>query len=201
MDAVFAWISQYGYAGLFVLLMLGIAGLPVPDETLLTFCGYLIWKGRLQPAYTFLAGLAGSMSGISLSYVLGRTCGYKVIFRYGRYIHLTEERLARIHAWFERMGPWLLAVGYFIPGVRHFTALVAGTTGLRPAVFAAFAYAGAAVWVATFLLLGYMMGEKWQQTSAAVHHYVLVALGSGAVLAGIVWLIRRWVRRRAGKLP
>jgi membrane protein DedA with SNARE-associated domain len=191
MDAVFAWILRYGYAGLFALLMLGIVGLPVPDETLLVFCGYLIWKGHFDPLATFLAGFGGSVCGISISYVLGRTCGHVVISRYGRWIGLTPQRLDRVHRWFDRLGTWLLSVGYFIPGVRHFTALVAGTAGLNWRAFALFAYFGAAFWVAFFLSLGYVMGEKWQQSSTTIHKYVLLILVIAVATGGVVWLVRR----------
>jgi membrane protein DedA with SNARE-associated domain len=195
MDAVFSWISQYGYIGLFSLLMLGIVGLPVPDETLLVFCGYLIWKGRLQPAETFLAGFGGSACGITISYLLGRTYGHKLIYRYGRYIGLTLERLDQVHRWFVRLGTWLLAIGYFIPGVRHFTALIAGTTELSWPVFALFAYSGAAIWVVTFLALGYVVGDSWQQTSTTFHKYALIAMTAAGALGPIVWLFRRRRRR------
>ncbi len=195
MDAVFSWISQYGYIGLFSLLMLGIVGLPVPDETLLVFCGYLIWKGRLQPAETFLAGFGGSACGITISYLLGRTYGHKLIYRYGRYIGLTLERLDQVHRWFVRLGTWLLAIGYFIPGVRHFTALIAGTTELSWPVFALFAYSGAAIWVVTFLALGYVVGDSWQQTSTTFHKYALIVMTAAGALGLIVWLFRRRRRR------
>ncbi len=195
MDAVFLWISQYGYPALFVLLMLGIAGLPVPDETLLVFCGYLIWRGRLHPTATFLAGFGGSACGITLSYLLGRVYGNKVLEKFGPRLGLTPEHLERIHAWFGRVGSWLLAVGYFIPGVRHFTALVAGSSQLRWATFAVFAYTGAAFWVATFLSLGYGVGEKWHQTSEAAHLYALYATAALGLVLAIAWLIR-WIRRR-----
>ena len=49
MEAVFGWISTYGYAGIFFALVLGIVGLPIPDETVMVFCGYLISTGRLHP--------------------------------------------------------------------------------------------------------------------------------------------------------
>lgn len=190
MNSVFSWISHYGYAGLFCLLMLGIVGLPVPDETLLMFCGYLIWKGRLHPAATFFAGLSGSACGISLSYVLGRTYGHKVAFRYGKYIGLTSERLGRVHRWFYRMGSWLLAVGYFIPGVRHCSALVAGMSELHYPTFALFAYSGAALWVTCFLSLGFLVGENWQHAAALVDRYALLLSALAVVLLVIWWIVR-----------
>ncbi len=195
MGLLLAWLSQHGYVGMFFLLMLGIVGLPVPDETLLVFCGYLIYKRRLQPVEIFAACLAGSMCGITLSYLLGLKFSRQVIFRYGKYLRITPQHVEDVTRWFQRFGLWLLSAGYFIPGVRHFTALVAGMSQLSMRRFASFAYPGAAVWVATFLTLGYVFGEGWEHTSELVHRYSLIVAGSGVLAAAIAWLIRRPKRR------
>src|SRR5205823_3917171 len=141
---VLAWITQYGYFAIFSLLVLGIVGLPVPDETLLTFTGYLVYKGHLTLPLAFLSGFLGSACGITLSYVLGRTFGIHLIHRYGRYLHIKQEHLEKAHAWFGRAGHWSLTFGYFVPGVRHFTAYAAGMSDLKAATFMLFAYGGAA---------------------------------------------------------
>ena len=83
MELILHWISEYGYFGLFSLLVLGIVGLPVPDETLLTFAGYLIFRGQLRLVPTMLAAFLGSACGITLSYTLGRLTGYFLIEKYG----------------------------------------------------------------------------------------------------------------------
>src|ERR1041384_2077280 len=101
---VLAWITQYGYIAIFGLLVLGIVGMPVPDETLLTFTGYLVYAGHLSLSLAFGAALAGSISGITISYWLGLTFGLKLIHRYGKYMHVTEEHIKKAHAWFERVG-------------------------------------------------------------------------------------------------
>jgi membrane protein DedA with SNARE-associated domain len=191
MELLLTWISQYGYVSLFLLLVLGIVGLPVPDETLLVFSGYLISKGRLHPALTFVAGFCGSASGISISYWIGRAFGHSFVERYGRYVHLSAERVDRVSQWFHRIGHWLLTVGYYIPGVRHFTALVAGMSDLDYGTFAAFAYPGAALWVGSFLALGYFVGENWQAAIAVVNRYTLVAILAAVLIGGIVWWIRK----------
>ena len=197
METLLDWLLQYGYAGLFGLLVLGIVGLPVPDETLLAFSGFLISKGRFHPGPAFAAAWGGSVCGISLSYLIGRTAGYQAALRYGKYLHVTEERLTYVHSWFERVGEWLLLGGYFIPGVRHFTALVAGLSKLRYFKFAVFAYVGAAVWVTTFLSLGYFVGDHWQAVMNLVHRYTVAALIVLAAAGGAVW----WVRRRRTLRP
>ena len=123
---VLAWITQYGYFAIFFLLVFGIIGLPIPDETLLTFSGYLIYRGNLSLPLAFLTAFAGSATGITISFQLGRSFGHSLLMRYGKYLHITPDRLARAHAWFERVGHWALTIGYFIPGVRHLTAYAAG---------------------------------------------------------------------------
>jgi membrane protein DedA with SNARE-associated domain len=191
MESILLWLSHYGYAGLFALLVLGIVGLPIPDETLLVFSGYLISTGRLHGVPTFLAGLGGSMCGISLSYTVGRSLGRSMVLRYGRLLHITEERLERVHRWFERVGEWLLTIGYFIPGVRHFTALVAGTSQLQYARFALFAYTGAVLWVSTFLSIGYFVGANWRAAMQLVHRYTLAFAAALALAAALAWCVRR----------
>src|SRR5262244_3898353 len=72
---VLAWITQYGYIAIYALLVFGIVGLPVPDETLMTFTGYLVYTGHLSLVPAWLAAFCGSASGITISYILGRTFG------------------------------------------------------------------------------------------------------------------------------
>jgi membrane protein DedA with SNARE-associated domain len=191
------WISQYGYIGLFAALMFGIAGLPIPDETILVFCGYLIAIGRMTWAGALATGIAGSICGITLSYLIGRSAGYALIHRYGRYVHITERRLEGVHTWFRRLGHWLLTFGYFILGVRHLTALVAGSSRLEFGVFARFAYTGAVLWVASFLGIGYLVGDKWPAALDSVRRYSWGLVGAGLV-AGAAYLAVR--RLRASRL-
>ena len=195
MDGVFAWVAAHGYGALYLLLALGVVGLPIPDETLLVFTGYLIFRGSLHPVGAFAAAVAGAWTGISGSYLLGRTLGVGAVHRYGKYVHLTETRLAYVHRWFDRIGHWMLVVGYYIIGVRHFTAVVAGMSRVAYPTFIAYAWTGGALWVATFLTMGYFLGENWRQVAELVHHYVLYA--SVVVVAGAaLWYV---LRQRAAR--
>lgn len=199
MDFLFQWISNYGYVALFGLLVLGIVGLPVPDETLLVFSGYLIWRGALHPVGTLVAAFVGSASGITVSYWIGRTLGLGFVHKWGRYIHVTEERLGRVHGWFNRIGHWALFAGYYIAGVRHFTAIVAGASCLEFKAFAAYAYSGGLVWVCTFLAIGYVFGEHWQQVLEVVDRnllrasiIVIAAAAVYALVASRTVIANRW---------
>ncbi|MCU7491835.1 MAG: DedA family protein [Ignavibacteria bacterium] len=190
------WISQYGYGGIFILLVLGIVGLPVPDETLLTLTGFLVYKGDLKLIPAFFSAYLGSVVGITLSYTIGRTFGLYVLHKYGRYLHITEEKLAKAHNWFEKVGRWALLIGYFIPGIRHIFAIIAGTSKLELWEFALFAYLGAFIWAAGFLSVGYFFGDKWEVMLESVqHHTVMISF----ILVVLVLLFLLFKKKILGK--
>jgi membrane protein DedA with SNARE-associated domain len=195
-ETVFQWVSQYGYAGIFAALVLGIVGLPVPDETLLTFAGYLVYRGHLQLAPTLATAFLGSACGISVSYALGYTTGYYLIRKHGSKLHITQESVDRVHRWFTHLGSWTLTFGYYVPGVRHLTAMVAGASKLEYPRFALFAYAGALVWSASFILTGYLVGERWHHVSGQMHWWLLATVAVVAALALGYFLWMRFRQRR-----
>ncbi len=190
-------IKTYGYVGIFSSLMLGIFGLPIPDETILTFIGFLVLKGYFRPVPALVAAFLGSICGITLSYVVGRILGLPLLEKYGKYLHITPERLAQAHQWFTKYGKWSLFGGYFLPGVRHLTALSAGVSGLEYRLFAPFAYSGGLLWVATFLTLGYVVGDEWHKAIPVIKSYRW-ALVAGLIVVGLaaylVYRIRGWHR-------
>lgn len=200
-ETVLKWISVYGYAGIFFCLVFGIIGLPIPDETLLTFTGYLIYKGQMRFLPAFLAGIAGSVSGITISYVVGRLLGPPLVHKYGKYIHFTEERLHAMHDWFHRIGHWTLTFGYFIPGVRHFTAYTAGIAETPFPEFARFAYSGALLWVSTFIGLGYYFGDHWDWVLERMHNNLLVAAVVAVTLIFSGWVTKKFLKMRAKPKP
>lgn len=193
---ILPWIAHYGIVAIFVLLMLGVFGLPVPDETLLTFAGVLVRQGELHLIPTILAAALGSMCGITISYTLGRAFGLDLVDRYGRWVHVSRADLQHVEQWLERWGKWTLTVGYFVPGVRHLTAIVAGSSRLPRRTFALFAYSGALIWATTFITLGWYVGERWETVLASAHRHLLAL---GIVLAVIVGAYavahRLWLRR------
>lgn len=155
------WLLEYGSIGIFILLTLGIIALPVPEETLMVISGILMHNHKLCIPPTLAAAYLGAIAGITGSYLIGRTAGYYFIPKYGPWIGLTPERVEKVHNWFERFGKWTLVIGYFIPGIRHFTGLIAGSTQLSYKQFALFAYSGAILWVSSFLSIGYFFGAQW----------------------------------------
>jgi len=183
LDKIIYWINQYGYVAIFCFLMLGIAGLPFPEEIMLTFVGYLIFKGIIRPLPALMVTFSGSVCGISLSYFLGRTVGLNIIEKYGSVIHFKMDKIQKVHDWFNRIGKITLIFGYFIPGVRHFTGFVAGMSRLELSVFARYAYTGAFCWSITFLSIGFILGKQWFKIHAYMH---LITIFSILLLIAVV---------------
>jgi membrane protein DedA with SNARE-associated domain len=182
------WLVHYGAPVLFFAQVLGIFGLPIPDEFLLTLSGALVKKGDLSLVLVVLAAVGGSGSGITLSYVLGRTMG---VIGLRRVLHIHEESLKRAERLFERFGGWLLGFGYFIPGVRHVTAILAGSTGLDFKSFAKFAYPGAILWSTVFLGLGYYAGDEWRPMLYDLRTWLPLVAAFVFVLVVVVVISRR----------
>lgn len=176
--------------------MAGIIGLPVPDETILLFAGYLIFKGYLQPLPAFASAFVGACCGITVSYLLGRSAGVYLLSQYGSKLHLDPSRLERAHIWFERLGKWTLFFGYFIMGVRHLTALVAGSSRLQFRVFALFAYSGVLFWTLSFMSAGYFLGEELPKVSRELRHYYLLASGLIVLVVAVFFIFRYFRKRR-----
>src|SRR5262245_35325046 len=157
-QAVTQWISDYGYFGIFFLLIFGIIGLPIPDEWLLVLSGYLAFKEVLGLFPTLVIAAIGSACGLTVSYLLGRSSSDFVVRKYGRWLCIDDQKIQRAQQWFQNLGRWVLVVGPFIPGVRNLMGYIAGAARLRLPVFMRFAYLGALISSSTFVTFGYLVG-------------------------------------------
>ncbi|QHT62358.1 DedA family protein [Paenibacillus lycopersici] len=176
-------ITRYGYAGLTIALALGIVGVPVPDEALLTYSGYLVGDGRLLAPLVVLSAFVGAAAGITVSYALGSRLGLPFLLKYGPRIHLNSAKIERAQDWMNRYGRILLFVGFFIPGFRHVTAYMAGMSRFKLRTFLLYAYAGAFLWSTLFVYVGYLLGEQWESVKTYVHHNGRTLLFAGCLLA------------------
>jgi len=188
-----SWLIGYGAPLLFFAQVFGIFGLPIPDELLLTVAGTLVRKGVLRGPPIVAAAVAGCLSGITLSYAMGRLLDAAVLHaRFRRH----REAIDRAQRWFRRFGGWLLAFGYFIPGVRHVTAIVAGSSCLRYRGFALSAYPGGVLWCSVFLMLGYYAGDRWEQVAHTARSNAAIAAAAVAGLGAAYALVRLTAERR-----
>ncbi|MDQ7097083.1 DedA family protein [Desulfosporosinus sp. PR] len=173
-------VIQYGYVGLYVILLLSILGIPLPDEFLLTYVGFLSFSGQLNPILSILASALGSITGITLAYILGLLFEAKVLSYLKK--HAGGKRLEKVLNWYHRHGGKLLTVGYFIPGVRHLSGYIAGLSRLEYRNFAFFSYIGALLWTTLFIVLGRSLGSGWKLILRILHRYSLLLGVIGVVI-------------------
>ncbi|MCM2677024.1 DedA family protein [Alkalicoccobacillus plakortidis] len=168
MEFVKELIAQYGYCGIFIALVGGIVGLPIPDELLLLTVGYFTHSGELNIFLSLLISTLGSVIGISISYYLGKRLGLPFLLAHGSKLFLSEKKIERSQQLFQKYGAFILMIGYFIPGVRHLTGYIAGISDLPFKKFTLYAYSGAIIWVHTFVLAGSYMRWDWQRLSDSI---------------------------------
>jgi membrane protein DedA with SNARE-associated domain len=185
------FLAHYGYFAIFALLMFGIVGPLIPDETILVLSGIAVHRGELALGITIGVGFAGSLCGITLSYVLGRTGAIYALERFPPLNRWVGRHLPQVEVWFERYGKWTLFFGYFIAGIRHFTALAAGMSKLKTRTFMVYAYPGGFVWVVCFVFIGYYLGAEWEILARRFNRGALIAAGVVAVIAVGGWFLRR----------
>jgi membrane protein DedA with SNARE-associated domain len=191
--AMLQLLLRHGAPVLFLAQVLGIFGLPIPDELLLTAAGALVHKGQLSALATPVAAVGGCLTGITLSYLVGRGIGGAVLHRL---LHVHAETFARAQRWFEEFGGWLLAFGYFIPGVRHVTAISAGTAGLSFPCFARYAYPGGIFWCIVFLTIGYYLGDRWRDIVPFTRAHWTIIVAAAIVMVSAAAVFGRALRQR-----
>ena len=117
--------------------------------------------------------------------------------RWGRYVFLTEERLAKAEAFFSRHGGKIIVVARFVEGLRQANGIIAGIGGMAWHRFVAFNMLGAALWVGCWVSVGYFAGRHITAIYDYITRYSLYALIVAAVLVA-AWIIRRVYKHRAG---
>jgi membrane protein DedA with SNARE-associated domain len=135
-------ITKYSYCAIFIALGLGILGLPIPDETLMAYAGFLAFQGKMNYLLTIMAAFLGTSCGVTIGYSLGRTFGNPFIKKYADRMHVHPNDIREAEKFYNKYGRFALFIGYFIPGIRHLTAIFAGTSLMPYGTFALFAYTG-----------------------------------------------------------
>jgi membrane protein DedA with SNARE-associated domain len=194
MDSILHLISQYGYLIILFGVMAESTGVPLPGETILISAGILVQRGDLDLGDVIFFGILGAVVGDQIGYWVGREGGRPFILRWGRYVFITPERLARAEAFFARHGGKAVFMARFFSGLRVFGALVAGMSRMRWGTFILYNALGGAVWATAAVLVGYFLGsslgvvERWTgRASILLFALVLLAL--------VLYLSYRWVMR------
>ncbi len=159
-------ISQMGYSGIFLLMTLESALIPIPSEVIMPFSGFLAATGRFSLPLVALIGTLGNLFGSWLAYWLGYTKGEKyirkIVIKYGRFILLTEEEFDSALKMFNKHGQWLAAASRLLPAVRTVISLPAGIAKVDFWKFSALTFFGSLIWSYLLAYIGFVLGQNWQ---------------------------------------
>jgi membrane-associated protein len=201
MLALGALISVSGGLGYALPAIIGLEsfGFPSPGETALILASVLASEGKLQIWLVLVIGISSAIVGDSIGYELGRRLGREVLTAPGP---LRGERIKAIDVgerFFKKHGNKTVFFARWITGVRSAAAWLAGIDRMHYPTFLAFNAAGAITWGLTYGLVGYYGGQAAADVITTVGTYALIAVGVVAVIAFVVWRMRK--RRAAVSEP
>ena len=198
MGDIGAWvldvIAALGYVGLALLLIAENLFPPIPSEVVLPLAGFLVGRGDLGFWQALLASTFGSVAGALILYVLGRYGGRKLVLRYGRYLHVDEDRLDRADGWFRRYGDWVVLFARVVPFARSVVSIPAGTMKMPAVRFTALTALGSLAWNTLLIGAGVVLGANWQRVEAWIGSYsnlVLVVAAVGVAILLVLHQLRK----------
>lgn len=209
MDSVAALAPTWGFVIIFLLMTIESSFIPFPSEVVMIPAGFLACRGELttgQPwldlLLAFAFGLAGSMAGAYVNYYLALRLGRPVLYRYGRYVGLSEAVLSRSEDIFRRYGELTTIVCRMLPAIRQLISIPAGLSRMNLLRFSIFTGVGAGAWCLVLLGAGWWLGQAAGTMSypeLVVRGKELVESHFGWLLAGLIVLVvayvlvKRWV--------
>ena len=190
-NAATDFIDSVGAIGVFLLMVLESACIPIPSEAIMLFAGFNVSTGDMTLFAVIVAGVAGNVVGSALAYAAGYYGRIELLDR-NRLIHINQKHLAQADRWFERHGDITVLVTRCLPIIRTFISLPAGVARMPFWRFIALTTIGCLPWVTALALIGREVGDNWEDWQDYLHYfdYAVIAV----IVAGVGYLL--WRRRR-----
>jgi membrane protein DedA with SNARE-associated domain len=192
-NAATDFIDAVGVVGVFVLMTLESACIPVPSEAIMLFAGFSVSEGSMTLFGITAAGVLGNVVGSWIAYAVGYY-GRLELLEKNRLIHLNRKHLDWADSWFQRHGDATVFFTRMLPIIRTFISLPAGVARMPFWRFTALTLAGCIPWVLMLGLIGRAVGDNWEEWRDKLHYLDYAVLA--AIVGGLIWLLVR--RRRNG---
>jgi membrane protein DedA with SNARE-associated domain len=196
-DFATKFIDDVGLAGLFVLMTLESACIPIPSEATMLFAGFDVSKGKWSLIQITLVGALANLVGSWIAYAVGYFGRIELLEKHGRKLHISSSQLARADRWFEKYGSAAVFFSRMLPIVRTFISLPAGVARMPFIRFSVLTFLGVVPWVFALAFIGKQVGSNWEDWRHNLEYfdYAVAAL----IVIGLVYLLVR--RRRGGGGP
>jgi membrane protein DedA with SNARE-associated domain len=185
-------IATTGYVGVFVLMTLESACIPLPSEVTMPFAGFLASQGVLSFWLIVLAGGLGNLGGSLIAYYVGLALEDSVlrtfIRRWGKWVLMSERDYELAEGWFRHHGEIVVFVSRMLPIIRTFISLPAGVARMNVLRFSIYTIVGSLLWSTLLTYIGVQLGDHWHELSGIWHQFDLViSLGLIALLVLYIW--------------
>lgn len=160
--------------------------------------GFVAVEGKLSLTGAIAAGTLGSILGAFPWYFLGKYVGEKRLNewadRYGKWLSLSSQDVAKSKGWFNRYGKAIVFFGRLLPGIRTYISIPAGLEAMNLVQFLIYSTLGTAAWSAILTYAGYLLGQNYR----AVEKYIAPMASSLTIalfLALLGWSCWRLAKR------
>lgn len=174
-------IQSTGYVGIFVLMALESALIPIPSEITMPFSGFLASRGELSFVLIVIVGtvanLAGSLAAYYIGYLLEETILLGLIRKYGKLILLSEHDYHKAEHWFRKYGDIIIFVTRLLPGVRTVISLPAGMFEMDIKKFVIYTTIGCLIWSIFLTYIGFALGENWNALEPIYRRFEFLIVG------------------------
>ena len=164
-NLIIQFIENTGYFGIFSLMTLESALIPIPSEITMPFAGFLVQRGELNLLLVILTGafanLFGSLIAYGAGFYLEEHVILKLLKKYGKYLLLTTAEYERSLKWLSKHGDAVAFFSRVLPGVRTFISLPAGLSEMNVFKFSLYTFLGSLIWSAFLTYVGVYFGENW----------------------------------------
>jgi membrane protein DedA with SNARE-associated domain len=189
-------VDAMGLAGVFVLMVLESACIPVPSEATMLFAGFNVSDGNYSLFAAVAVGSVANLIGSWIAYAIGYYGRVDVLEKHGKKLHIKKSHLEWADRWFEKHGDATIFFTRMLPIIRTFISLPAGVARMPFWRFSVLTLAGCVPWVLMLTFIGKQAGDNWEKWKDSLH-YVDYAVAA-AIVIGIVYLVVRNRRRRGG---
>jgi len=192
-------VDKLGLPGVFLLMLLESACIPIPSEATMLFAGFNVANGHWGLIATVATGVAGNVVGSWIAYAAGYYGRLDILEKHGAKLHIKPSHLAWADRWFQRYGDATVFFSRMLPIIRTFISLPAGVARMPFWRFTLLTTLGCVPWVFMLTLVGKEAGDNWEKWKNNLHYvdYVVVA----AIVLGVIWLLVRRRRTPAADAP
>jgi membrane protein DedA with SNARE-associated domain len=190
------FIGHWGYWAIFLIVMAGNIGVPVPEETVLILSGYLVWKKELWLPAVLAIGMLSATAGDNLGYWLGRRYGSRVT-GYKGWTLAQSEKVDRMRVIVARHGALAVFFARFLPGLRFMAGPIAGMLGMPFLKFFVSDVLAAIIYVPVAVAAGYAVGSGfggWIEQLRHLEGEVAIIVLAGAIGSALLFLGLKLVR-------